>query len=326
MSAATNLLSPLASRYQLLPFLLTEARKTANKGKYHPINRKVFGSFHQSLSHRLSLSYSHINSNSDSNSDSDSNLNSNSLPFPSSSSPSSFPISQSSHHQLFLAALNHPKIDSSNIETFFALKQTGKCAVHFLTAEYIHFTFPTATAPQTKQLFISYVSAESLYKIAKAYGIASYYENVEGTSEECSIECMQSLFGLMVKWKGVQEVRRFLFTNLFSIPYYRNLRDGRNPSVRLNTMMKRYGLPCVDHRIVAESGRGDEESSVFVVNAYSGMNLLGQGVGRTLRNAKKNANEVAWQKLTLTPKKDGVSVLSASSKIGWESRFSAFLP
>lgn len=307
MSAATNLLSPLASRYQLLPFLLTEARKTANKGKYHPINRKVFGSFHQSLSYRLSLSYSHINSDS----------NSNSLPFT---------ISQSSHHQSFLAALNHPKIDSSNIETFFALKQAGKCAVHFLTAEYIHFTFPTITAPQTKQLFTSYVSAESLYKIAKAYGIASYYENVKDTSEECSIECMQSLLGLMVKWKGVQEVKRFLFTNLFSIPYYRNLRDGRNPSVRLNTMMKRYGLPCVDHRIVAESGRGDEESSVFVVNAYSGINLLGQGVGRTLRNAKKNANEVAWQKLTLTPKQDVANVPSASSEIGWESRFSAFLP
>lgn len=42
----------------------------------------------------------------------------------------------------------------------------------------------------------------------------------------------------------------------------------------------------IKFRIVAESGAGTA-SSVFSVNAYSGTRLLGEGVGITLSNAKK---------------------------------------
>ena len=286
---STRLLKSNGARYQLLPFLLNEAKKKTEQGRYSPFNRKIFGSFHSALASRLNIS-----------------------------------VQNDDQKDTFLSAINHPKLDDRQIEKFFSFKKIGESVVRFLASEFIYFTFPTITTRDMKTLNSKYTSKESLDKIARTYGIAAYYEFLEEAREE-KIESTFALIGLMHQWKGLKEVRGFLNENLFKIPFQNSLPDGTNPSVRLNMLMRRYNQPLIMHRIVAESGRGDESSSVFVVNAYSGVNLLGQGMGRTLQMAKRNANEVALQKLTHKPQHI-VSYPSVSKEETWDKSFSSFVP
>lgn len=286
---ADRLIKTNISRYQLLPYLLNEARREREITRYYPFDRKVFGSIHSTMATRLGLEWE-----------------------------------SSEQKESFLTALNHPKIDDGKIENFFSFRQIGERLTQFLVSEFIHFTYPRITVRDAKQLNQLYCAPDTIQKISKAYGITSYYECMQDAKEEI-IDSTYAILGLMNQQRGLKATREFLDANLFKIEMVDALRDGRNPSVMLNILMKRYNQPLVEHRMVAESGRNDTESSVFVVNAYSGMNLLGQGMGCTLHYAKKNANQVAWQNLTL--KKDPNPIFpSVSQNQPWSKSFGLFLP
>ena len=135
------------------------------------------------------------------------------------------------------------------------------------------------------------------------------------------LESTLGLFGLLCTTFSEQRWHQWLQVNLLETDYLGNISvflRGENPSVRLNLLMKRFGMPPVEHRLVAETGRGTE-GAAFAVNAYCGTELLGQGVGRTLEAARKNANEVAFANLIL--KKEENARVPSEGGSEWNREF-----
>ena len=187
----------------------------------------------------------------------------------------------------FLSALNHPKVDASNVQTFFALKKIGQSAFKLLCREYIHFKYPKASQADCKRLYELYCSQKNVKQIAKVYGIYAYYENIDCME---MYEATFSILGLLHnKAGGLKGLHAFLHENLFTVNYLSNVNhflQGKQVSTKLNLLMKRMGRDSPDCRMAAQSGRLTD-SAVFLVNVYEGIELLGQGAGSTIQLAKR---------------------------------------
>lgn len=177
---------------------------------YTPIDRTVFGSFHSAMMHRLGVA--------------------------------------SASKEEFFAALTHPKIFAKTIEKFYCYKKIGESALKFLIVEHVQYTYPKASIQDYESLVAKYYSRQSLHSVGSAYGIFAYYEYVD--CEEF-FESILAVMGFLHNNLGLLQFKRFLHSNLLCVNHLSHLAaffECKNPSVRMNLLMKRLRQPLIEHR------------------------------------------------------------------------------
>lgn len=200
----------------------------------------------------------------------------------------------------FLAALNHPRLDASNAERFFAWRAVGRSALALACREHVVQRFPDAAHREASLMVARSTSAAAQRHLAQACGVLDYYE---GLHCEEAYDALCALVGAHHRAGGAAGLRQRLAQTLLAGDWVsdgRGLFAGRSASERANQLLQRQGRPRADLRLAAESGRGTD-SAVFLVRAYSGTQLLGEGAGSTLQLAKREAMHRAFHRLTLTP-------------------------
>jgi large subunit ribosomal protein L44 len=90
--------------------------------------------------------------------------------------------------------------------------------------------------------------------------------------------------------KGMQITQQFIKAHILSrsLPPLSTLHVPINPFQELTTLCERLKIPLPISRLIAESGRYTH-APVFVVGVYSGREKLGEGQGRSLKEAKTRA-------------------------------------
>ena len=88
----------------------------------------------------------------------------------------------------------------------------------------------------------------------------------------------------------MQVTQNFIKAHILSrsLPPLSTLHVPINPFQELTTLCERLKIPLPISRLVAESGR-NTRTPIFVVGVYSGREKLGEGQGRSLKEAKTRA-------------------------------------
>lgn len=202
---------------------------------------------------------------------------------------------------------------------FMELRVKGSNILHFFVGEYVRTRFPKLPKESRKLARSVYTAKENLYVIAKSIGLEYAILSFEGLPHvhlqpigrllndqsnitEVLSETLLVLIGLVYEQSGLAQARNFLDAFLFSASFDTGLLcKPKYPVVTLARALRAQGRPQTTFRLLHESGR-TSNSSMFVIGAFSGNDLLAEGYGASVSLAERRAAIEALRAMYLVDK------------------------
>jgi ribonuclease III len=169
-------------------------------------------------------------------------------------------------------------------------------------SEYLYRLYPDRPEGELTRLRASIVCEPSLVRFAEALEFGQVVllgkgeEQTGGrTRPSLLADAFEAFVGALYLDQGLQAVKVFLDRHLFSqLP-----KDGKSPlkdfKTELQEKVQQLALGALDYRIVEERGPAHDREFVTVVSV--GKEQLGQGVGRSKKEAEQQAASEALRTL-----------------------------
>ncbi len=217
---------------------------------------------------------------------------------------------ESSDYELFDEALTHPsfnfEVNRENGHDYERLEFLGDSVVRLCVSNFLFDRFKDYDEGKLTKIRSYLVSDEFLYKTALKLNLNEYInigpneEKDGGRKKESILACaMEAVFGAIYKDLGYSVVFAFIYNiydnlgeNLKEILYSYNSKE----ILQQYTQGKNKDLP--DYEIIKESGKAHNRVYEVCVS-YNGEEL-GYGIGKTKKEAEKNAAFAAIKKLNIT--------------------------
>jgi ribonuclease-3 len=180
------------------------------------------------------------------------------------------------------------------------LEFLGDAVLQVIISEYLFSKFPKVEEGKLTKMRASIVCEPSLVRFAEALHFGHYVllgkgEEATGGRSRPSLlaDVFEAFVGALYLDQGLDIVK--LFMHKFVMPHLK-LDDARRDTdfkSRLQERVQQLGLGKPDYRIVDEQGPAHERA--FVAEVSLNGHILGQGMGRTKKDAEQSAAAFAFQ-------------------------------
>lgn len=183
-----------------------------------------------------------------------------------------------------------------------ALNFLGDAVLELTVSEYLYEKYPDRTEGELTKLRASIVCEPSLVGFAEQLQFGSYVllgkgEELTGgrTRPALLADVFESFIGALYLDQGLEVVRMFLQRHMF--PYLPE--QGRLLTADYKTLLQehtqQHNLGPLEYRIVDE--RGPAHERVFIAEVFLHDRMLGQGAGRSKKEAEQHAAAGALEAL-----------------------------
>ncbi len=183
------------------------------------------------------------------------------------------------------------------------LEFLGDAVLGFVIGSYLYKTFPELSEGKLTKLRASVVCEQMLAKKAKALGVPQYLrlgkgEELTGGRERISIleDAFESIIGAIYLDGGVESASEFILgqlkSEIESIKASQHVLDNKTS---LQEILQRTSQAPIEYIVIGESGPA--HNKIFKVEVRHCGKVLGQGRGKSKKEAEQHAAEVALEKL-----------------------------
>lgn len=185
------------------------------------------------------------------------------------------------------------------------LEFLGDAVLELTVSEYLYDIFPNRSEGELTKLRASIVCEPSLVTFAEQLQFGRYVllgkgeELTGGRSRPALLaDVFESFIGALYLDQGLEVVKKFLQEHMFP----KLSADGKPRILDYKTQLQEYiqqhGMGTLEYRIVDEKGPAHEKE--FVAEVGMGERLLGQGTGRSKKEAEQQAAAQALTRLNVT--------------------------
>lgn len=174
------------------------------------------------------------------------------------------------------------------------LEFLGDAVLELTVSEFLYGKYPERTEGELTKQRASIVCEPSLVQFAEALNFGQYVrlgkgeELTGGRSRPALLaDVFESFIGALYLDLGLEAVQQFLKQHMF--PHI--VSEGRNQTsdykTQLQELVQQQGASNLEYRIVDERGPAHEKE--FLAQVWTGEQLLGEGVGRSKKEAEQQA-------------------------------------
>lgn len=169
--------------------------------------------------------------------------------------------------------------------------------VHFIH-HYVYHTYPNLEGYMMWDINNHLTNWSAIDKVSRYLGVANLLISQHTPSEQMLGKTLLAVFGAVQIDQGLEAARSL--ANQFILPQLkdadlRELIKLQHPKFMLRILLKAQNKSPPVARILKETGRFTHFPT-FVIGVYSGMELLGEGAGTSLRRAQDEAASTALRK------------------------------
>ncbi len=182
------------------------------------------------------------------------------------------------------------------------LEFLGDSVLGLIVTETLYAEHPEMAEGQLAKLRAAVVNMRALADVARTLGVGDYLllgrgEESTGGRDKASIlaDTMEALIGTVYLAHGLGQARTFVHHVID--PLLRasaRLGAGLDWKTSLQELAASGSLGMPEYRVTEE---GPDHEKVFTANAVVGDEVLGQGIGRSKKEAEQKAAEMAWTEL-----------------------------
>ncbi len=188
-------------------------------------------------------------------------------------------------HSSYSQTIKKKTTDTSN-ET---LEFLGDAVLELVTREYLFKKFPKAREGKLSELKKRYTSTETLYRAGKKLGLGAFLvmdkgeELTGGRNRPSNIAgCLEAVIGALYLDRGLNYAKKFISKVLLT----RRIAQLKDYKSLLNHWAMQ-NQAKVNYKVVKEEG--PSHYKIFYVNLYVNKKRVGQGSGKTKKQAEQKA-------------------------------------
>ncbi len=199
-------------------------------------------------------------------------------------------------------AITHPSHAGDPARSWQRLEFLGDAVLDLLVAEHLFAQRPDSAEGDLTKLRASLVSTRALSAVGADLGLAEIIlfgpsEIAEGDRGlRSALEaCVEALIAAIYLDAGMDAARTFVEDRVLSRPQVKAPDVSEHPRSALQELLQSRGLVPVFETVLEE---GEPHSRTFTVEVSAGDKVLGQGVGRSKKEAGAAAAEAALEALS----------------------------
>lgn len=208
-------------------------------------------------------------------------------------------------HDLYKIAFTHTTYSNEHkIPSNERLEYLGDAILDFLFAEYLYNNYPNMPEGEMSKIRAKYVLAEANAEYSKALGLNKFVllghgEEEQGGRDKISVlgDLFEAFLGaLYLDNKSLDEVRKILNRVIFSkIEYIDKSGYFKDYKSILQEFIQAESRNSVYYELDSETG--PSHNKTFVMSVFHEGIKLGEGVGRSKKEAEQEAAKKALEKL-----------------------------
>ena len=175
------------------------------------------------------------------------------------------------------------------------LSDLGRSVMLHYTHEYLYHSYPKLKTMMLQDVR-DFLDSDSVVRdLAYHLGITQLIQTTKILSDPSNVRIIRNAFyaviGLLYENQGGKAARSFVHNFIISQLANKDISELiklQHPRFLLHGVLKSKGKPRPISRLIKESGRATHFPS-FVVGVYSGVELLGEGCGTSLKRAEREA-------------------------------------
>lgn len=183
------------------------------------------------------------------------------------------------------------------------LEFLGDSVLGLVISEYLYRNFPELTEGSLTKIKALVVSETCLAKAARRIGLGQQMllgkgEERTGGRDRDSIlaDAFESVIAAIFLDGGLEQARKFVLKNLSGfIEDALNGKGIRDYKTDLQEVLQKESDKAIEYRIVGDSG--PDHQKIFIAQVYHGDKLLGEGVGRSKKEAEQHAAQKALEEM-----------------------------
>ncbi len=202
--------------------------------------------------------------------------------------------------KLLSLALTHRSISADSNER---LEFLGDAILSFLTSEFLFKKFPHHPEGILTNLRSNLVCTQALSVVARQLNLGSQVEMSKGEADNGGREnnsiladTVEAIIGGIYLDSGLEAAKQFIAKNVW--PYLEEVlqkKSYKDAKSLLQEEIQKNGKNAPRYELVSSVGPAHEK--IFTVMVYDGKKLMGQGSGRSKKEAEESAAEEALEKL-----------------------------
>lgn len=177
----------------------------------------------------------------------------------------------------------------------------GDAVLELISSEYIFKTYPNLSEGEMTKTRAYCVCEDSLAEVASKYGFSDFLhvgkseEKLNGVYRNSILaDSVEAVIGAIFLDSGFDDAKKFILPHLIKKveEYLKN--GGKDYKTQLQEKLQVHGDVKIEYKIVSEEG--PEHNKTFVSEVYCNGKLLGQGKGRSKKDAEMEAaKEALWE-------------------------------
>lgn len=216
--------------------------------------------------------------------------------------------------------------ENGGLPTNERLEFLGDSVLGLVVTESLYRDHPDMAEGQLAKLRAAVVNMRALAQVARGLGVGDYLllgrgEESTGGRDKASIlaDTMEALIGTVFLAQGLEHARVFVHHLLDPLMQSSaSLGAGLDWKTSLQELSASGSFGTPEYRVSEE---GPDHEKTFTARVHIGDEVLGEGVGRSKKEAEQKSAELAWNELTrranavleTTPEPEGTSALMDST-------------
>ncbi len=213
--------------------------------------------------------------------------------------------------ELILQAVTHRSYayENGGLPTNERLEFLGDAVLGVIVTERLYRDYPDRSEGELAKLRAAIVNSRALAEVARQLGVGDYLrlgrgEESSGGRDKSSIlaDSLEALIATVYLQRGLEPTRRVLL-DLFAdlIATAEQLGAGLDWKTSLQELASERGIGIPDYVV---DNTGPDHQKVFTATVVVGGRSVGQGSGRSKKEAEQRAAERAWRELSEGPTRD----------------------
>lgn len=193
---------------------------------------------------------------------------------------------------------NDNKMDKMNNNE--RLEFLGDAVLELLSSEYLYDNYPDKSEGELTKLRASLVSEFPLANVAREIGLGEYIliskgeENTGGRERDSIIsDAVEALLGAIYLDGGMEPARKFVYKYIVSDIQKKQLFN--DSKTILQEIIQKYKLGTLTYKLIRDDG--PDHMKEYEVNCMLNDKVIGNGIGKTKKNAQQKAAFNAINKL-----------------------------
>ena len=208
-----------------------------------------------------------------------------------------------SDKELIATALTHSSYANEHrCQSNERLEFVGDSVLGMVVAMHLYRTFPNLPEGKMTRMRAELVCEQSLWEVADKLGFGAYLrlgkgEALTGGRERHSIlaDCVEAVIAALYMDGGFEVAKKFVDDHILSKLESLGTTPVGDYKTRLQELVQRFHGQSLSYELLGESG--PDHMKVFCAAVYLNGEMIGQGEGRTKKEAEQNAASRALEEL-----------------------------